>query len=82
MASVLGPPCTYRYTVQPNNVEMLEYGRLVIDGELKVKCDGETSQNTRYVHDCPEKLLTKFLRICIRLNILCVVLNSTRKKIP
>jgi len=37
----------YRYVMQPNNVEMIEYGRLVIDGELKVKCEGETSQNMR-----------------------------------
>jgi len=43
------PVC--RYIVQPNNVEMIQYGRLVMDGELKVKCDGETMQSARYTHN-------------------------------
>jgi len=37
------------YCMQPNNTELMNYGRLVLDGELKVKCDGEKSQMTRYV---------------------------------
>ena len=38
--------------VQPNNTELVNYGRLVMDGELKVKCNTENSPKTRYVLTC------------------------------
>ena len=38
-----------RFVVQQPNVDLKNYGRLLIDGELKVKCDGENSPKTRYV---------------------------------
>jgi len=40
--------CVDRCLLQPNNVEMIQYGRLVIDGELKVKYDGTSKQSNRY----------------------------------
>jgi len=39
--------------VQPNNVGLIEYGRFVMRGELKVKCQrdiGVFTQSMRYAH--------------------------------
>ena len=43
----------YCYILQPNNVKIIEYGRLVMDGELKVKCEGESTQSMRYLLNYP-----------------------------
>jgi len=48
--------------VQPNNVEMIEYGRLVMDGELKVKSDGDSSQSMRYACAPFTDFFIKFVR--------------------
>jgi len=48
--------------MQPSNVELVDYGRLVRDGELKVKCEGDSTQKTRYVrtlHCCSQQYKTR-----------------------